>query len=467
MTTHVRWALPGWVAALAAACVTCASYGTTSHQFFATVGLSCVNLCLIAWLALDDAFESLRLSHVLITAVALGAIGLLTQPLLEDDHFRYLWDGYITATSGNPFAHAPSHYFSDAGVPAVLQATLNGINNPDIPTIYGPVLQAVFALGYRMAPAALWPLKLVLLGALVAVVMLLRSAGVSARWLMVLVLHPLLVKESAMTAHPDLLIGAALLGAVLAWHRSREGLAAGLAAVAVAMKFSAAPALLFFCINRDGRVSLRGSLAAGLVLCILYAPVLLTASGTGTGETGASAFAAQWTFNPLLFKFAAMALGDAAARWACVGLFALFWLAMAARWTGQLRALALIAPEGAGASGNTMPNLSSSSFSSSSRPARPSPPLVGVFVALLLLSPAVNPWYWLWVLPLTLLPFSPFSPVVWVAATVSLFSYAHVLMQVLAESSITTYAVPLWATGLQLTPILCALGFAHHRKKRI
>ena len=106
---------------------------------------------------------------------------------------------------------------------------------------------------------------------------------------------------------------------------------------------------------------------------------------------------------------------------------------------------------------------------------RPSPPLVGVFVALLLLSPAVNPWYWLWVLPLALLPLRPvlpllptssYSPVVWMAATVSLLSYAHVATQVMAASSIATYAVPLWATGLQLTAIACAIGFACYRRKR-
>lgn len=455
MATRVRWAWPGWVAAVAAACVASASQGSTPDQLYGLIGLTLINFCLIAWVALDDAFESLKTSQVLITAIALGAMGLLTQPLLEDDHFRYLWDGFITASAGNPFAHAPSHYFTDASVPLAMQDALNGINNPDIPTIYGPVLQAVFALCFWMAPAALWPLKLVLLAALIAVVLLLHSAGVSARWLMVLVLHPLMVKESAMTAHPDILLGAALLGAVLAWQRSHHGIAAGLAAIAVAMKFSAAPALLFFCVNRDGRLSVRGCLAMAFVLSVVYAPVLLAIPGTAvTGVTGASAFALQWTFNPLMFKFAAVALGDAAARLACVALFALAWLAMAARWTVRLRALALVVPTGTDArdaGGFVMP------FSP------PSPPLAGVFVALLLLSPAVNPWYWLWVLPLALLPF---SPVVWVAATVSLFSFAHVATQVLAVSSIITYAVPPWATGLQLTAIACALGFAHHRSKR-
>ena len=439
MTTRVRWALPGWVAALTAACVASASHGGTPDQLFGVMALLLINSCLIAWLAVDDAFESLTISQVLVTVLVLGAIGMLTRPLLEDDHFRYLWDGYITATTGKPFAHAPSHYFVDAAVPVVMQDALNGINNPVIPTIYGPVLQALFALCYWIAPAALWPLKLVLLGAQVAVVLLLRYAGVRPRWLMLLTLHPLLIKESAMSAHPDILIGAALLAAVLAWRRQHEGLAAILAATAVAMKFSAVAALLFFCINRHGRLSARGCLAMLLTLGILYAPVLLPAAGGGEA-LAVAAFAGQWTFNPLLFKWVAAALGDAVARAACMGLFALTWLILAGQWIAKLR--------GAGGKGLNPP----------------SPPLVGVFIAMLLLSPVVNPWYWLWVLPLAMLPF---SPVAWVAASASLLAYSHVLAQVMAGSSIATYAVPLWATGLQSVAIVATFGFVYYRSKRI
>ncbi len=372
---------------------------------------------------------------------------MLTQPLLEDDHFRYLWDGYITATTGEPFAHAPSHYFVDAGVPMVMQNALNGINNPDVPTIYGPVWQALFALCYWIAPAALWPLKLVLLGAQVAVVLLLRYAGVQPRWLMLLTLHPLLIKESVMTAHPDILVGAVLLAAVLAWWQKYEELAAVLAASAVAMKFSAVAALPFFCINHRGRLSVRGCLAMLVTLGMLYAPFLLSTSGRGEGLAVAT-FAGQWTFNPLLFKWVAAALGDPAARATCIGLFALAWLILAGQWFAKLW----------GADKHER-----SRTTTAMRPSLPSPPLVGVFIAMLLLSPVVNPWYWLWVLPLAMLPF---SPVAWAAATASILAYSHVLMQAMAGSSIATYAVPLWATGLQLVAVVAAFGFVCWHRKR-
>ena len=350
----------------------------------------------------------------------------------------------MTATTGQPFAHAPAHYFGDAAVPAVMQEALSGINHPDIPTIYGPVLQSLFALGYWIAPGELWPWKLALLGAEVAAVLLLGAAGVKPRWVMVFVLHPLVVKESSMTAHPDLLIGAALLAAAMAWRRSLQFWAAVLAALAVAMKISAIAVLLFFCVTREGRLSVKGTVAMLLVLGFLYAPLLL---GAAPGEGGAaSVFGAQWTFNPLLFKPVAAATGDGAARLICAGVFGLVWLALFGRWIGGLRNVSL--------------NLAGRH--AADQDAAPLMPIAATFTALLLLSPVVNPWYWLWALPLALLLRSCTA---WTAATVSLLAYAHVGVQVMAGSSVTTYAVPLWATVVQLFATGVAFMFVARRRE--
>ena len=150
--TRARWAVLAILAALAGGFAAYKSHGATPDQLTGLMGLVVANGCLMAWVAVDDAFDRLTAQQVVVTTVMLGALGLLALPLLEDDHFRYLWDGYVTATTGSPFAHAPAHYFGDAAVPGVMQDALNGINNPDIPTIYGPVLQALFALGYLIAP---------------------------------------------------------------------------------------------------------------------------------------------------------------------------------------------------------------------------------------------------------------------------------------------------------------------------
>ena len=460
--TALRWAVLSILATLVSGFVAIKSYGATPDQLTGLVGLTVGNICLIAWLAIDDAFDRLTTPQVVVTAVLVGALGLLVQPLLEDDHFRYLWDGYVTATTGRPFAHAPAHYFGDATVPGVMQAALNGINNPDIPTIYGPVLQALFGLGYWMAPGQLWPLKLCLLCAEVAVLLLLGAAGVKPRWMMVLVLHPLVAKESAMTAHPDILIGAALLAAVMAWRRSLQAWAAVLAGLAVAMKISAIAALFFFCVTREGRFSAKGTLAMLLTLGLLYAPLLLGESRTEGGA--AAVFGEQWVFNPLLFKLGAAAVGDSAARLLSAGAFALVWLGLFGGWIVKLRRLSLNRRSQNEAGQGALRDTLTDALPDAKRGALPWAPIAATFITMLLLSPVVNPWYWLWLLPLALLDISILA---WAAASASMLAYAHVVEQVLAQSAITTYAVPLWATAAQGLVILATIVFRFRRNAAV
>ncbi len=434
------WALTLMAAGVALGLAYASRHGMAA-QLYAVLALCVTHLALMAWIALDKRFAELSMQQVLVTSILLAALALFAQPLLEDDHFRYLWDGYITATTGQPYALAPSAYFANEATPLVMQDVLSGINNPDVPTIYGPVLQALFALCYWLAPASLWPFKLVLLCALLGILLLLHSAGLQPRWLMLFALHPLVFKESTLTAHPDLLIGLALLAGVLAWRRGWYGWAGAMASVAVGMKFSAMAVLPFFCIDRHGRLSRNGIAAASLTLFLMYAPAgLFSAMGEGRAL---AIFGKQWTFNPLFFKLGSALLGDTMARRVVLTLFILAWTLIFMRWIHQLRA------------SNCKP------FPDGNESV-PIPPIVAVFLVLLLLSPVVNPWYWLWLLPLAVLRFSWLA---WIAATASLLAYAHVLQVVMQGSSIINFAVPLWATLAQILAVAIVLGLAIANKK--
>src|SRR5689334_4625690 len=78
-------------------------------------------------------------------ALALGAVAglalVLAPPVLSDDVWRYLWDGRVLRAGISPYAHAPDHpslaFLRDAG--------WRRVNNPEIPTIYPPVAQILFA----------------------------------------------------------------------------------------------------------------------------------------------------------------------------------------------------------------------------------------------------------------------------------------------------------------------------------
>jgi alpha-1,6-mannosyltransferase len=411
------------------------SRGDTSAQLVATFIITAVGFLLI-WCTFTRDLDHLSIGTVLIVLTATRFVALFAQPLLEDDHFRYLWDGFISASTGRPFLHAPAYYFADANVPVVMRETLNGINNPEIPTLYGPVLQVIFALCYWVAPAELWPQKIVLLCAELAIIFFLRASGVSARWLLIFILHPLVLKESAITAHPDVLIGAALLAAVAAWGRGKEACAASLVCVAVAMKMSALVALPFFLITQAGRFSVRGLVAVLATILVCYAPLIFTYAGA---ETRALAvFGEQWTFNPLLFRLISLLTNDTAARMVAAIIFVGIAIFISVRWVMVLR--------------RTQRHSMQSS-----------PPLLAIMFAMLLLSPVVNPWYWLWVLPLVMLQIEQtkfFACITFVATSVSLLAYSHVVAQVTSQSAITSYAVPAWATAIQLIAVVLAVLYA-------
>jgi alpha-1,6-mannosyltransferase len=425
-TLDVRWLS---VTALAAMLVLgCAqlSFGNTSQQLQATVALALGLSVLSLWVIRDAGFNRVSFRAVLITLLISRALAFFVSPLLEDDYFRYLWDGYVSATTGNPFAHPPADYFGDSTVPITLQTVLSGVNNPHLPTVYGPVLQGVFALAYAVSPAELWPLKFVLLVAEVAMLWVLRQSGVASRWLLLLTLHPLLIKDSAITAHPDVLIGIALLVGTIFWQRAMFASAAVVVAVAAAMKVSVVVVLPLFCINHYGRFTLRGCVAMVLALLCAYMPTLLMWSSSAWA--GLQALGEHWVFNPLLYRGLVAALGDGVARWIAAVTFALAWCALFVFWLGQLRAR------------HTKNAIEKPVI----------PPVVPVIAVLLLWSPVVNPWYWLWVLPLATLRF---SAVVWVAATVSLLAYVHVWEAAVTGTSLLTFAVPVWATVVQLLAI--------------
>ena len=96
---------------------------------------------------------------VIFFAIVFRVLGVLAFPVLEDDIFRYLWDGRMSIELGSPYGLIPSDYFDHAGISARFEEILGLINYPNIATVYGPTNQWVFALSYLVAPGESWPLQ--------------------------------------------------------------------------------------------------------------------------------------------------------------------------------------------------------------------------------------------------------------------------------------------------------------------
>ena len=332
----------------------------------------------VVWTALDKRFEKVPLGFILGLALLLRLVAVQATPLLEDDQYRYLWDGFRTVTAFDPYRAAPSAFFDAPDLAPQWQAVLSGINHPDIPTLYGPVLQYLFALAHLIAPCRIGSLQGLLLALDMGCLLLLAQQGVAARWLLIYAVHPMLLKEAMASAHPDGLVAFWLLLAMLAWRKRWVPVVGACCALAVATKVAALVAVPLFLLHRRPAgataaeyrvqvVSGWGAFSAGFAVTLMavYLPFWLTGASEGAGL---SVFASHWRFNPLLFQAVEAVVQGNSARIVC-GLMVLVCVA-ALVWRGY--------------AATTVP--------------RRLPPVDMALLALLVWAPVVNPWYWLWAL---------------------------------------------------------------------
>lgn len=392
----------------------------TLGMFFMLIGFVAV-----PWIAvfaiLGRSAEGVPIGRLIFWALAFRACGLFCIPLFEDDYFRYLWDGYRFAETGTPYAWVPAASFADATVPETFQRVLDQINYPDIPTIYGPVAEFVFLLGYLIAPGSLVPIQVILIGVDLLLIRLLVSVA-PARFVLLYAWCPLVIKEIAFTGHSDGLGVCLLMAAILL--RSREQLTAAAACLALAVGAKVLTLLLVpFVLARAGY---RATFVFVGVLALVYAPFVIQG---GTDMTALTIFATSWEFNAALFGVLTEWLPTAEAKWL---LGAILVLLGGAYWLHYRRQNPGSIPRGD-----------------------------WIYGACLLAAPVINPWYAIW-----LLPFAVIYPSLWAwTASVALL-LAYVTALNLGLYDIEPFAHPDWLRPLEFGLILAAVGIDIWRRWR-
>ena len=168
----------------------------------------------LGWASLLWAWKSgkvsLSLRHVLLGAAVLRLVLLPSEPIFSDDIWRYVWDGRVQLAGVNPYQFAPA----DLALNAVRDGLWSRINHPEVPTIYPPVSQIVFAFS-ALFDAGLVPLRVVMsvceflaLGAVWRLAALGGGAVSEGRkvWLALLVVwNPLMAVEFVGSGHLDAL----------------------------------------------------------------------------------------------------------------------------------------------------------------------------------------------------------------------------------------------------------------------
>ncbi len=291
-------------------------------------------------------------------AIALlgNGIALFGFTIFEDDYYRFIWDGWRILETGTPYGIPPADFFDNESVPPQMLAVLEWVNYPQYPTIYGPVLQIIFAITSVFAGTDEFGLRLVFAAAsLLTSGLLLRKFRPER--VVLFAWNPVVIAETTLHLHSDIFVGLALFAAIVAGRR-HPLMAGSLLAVAAGVKLvalAAWPILL--------RLRPRALIAALTTLLLLYG--IFAVQGQGVGLDSTETFATIWYYNPLAYQPLFLLFGPTWGR-----LVALFVAGMIVLWM----------------------HAQSRSFDDV--------PLAAIFGVILLFAPAVNTWYLMWLLPL-------------------------------------------------------------------
>jgi hypothetical protein len=380
------------------------------------------------------------LAIALIAGLVARLILFASEPILEDDYNRYLWDGAVTASGYNPYAASPLVVIEgrvpDPPKSLAVDAgpVLPRINHKSLTTIYPPVAQVAFALAHLVAAWSLSAWRAILLVCDIAtlglLILLLDMTGRPRLWCALYWLNPVVLKEVFNSAHMEAVILPFVLLALLLASRHRPVWATGALSFAVGAKFW--PALLLPLVLRQLWGKRRRLTIATFVFASLSVFWLAPMLGSGPDKSnGLLAYVEHWQTNSALFPLVAALLSslsglvgfDAHAGGLARVLIAFLLLALSA--AASIRRLDGVDDLIARAS--------------------------VVVAALVLLSPAQYPWYSMWLAPF--LVFRPYRAFLLLTVLIPLYYASFYFAAREAPEIFNTYVVwviwvPVWTVLL-------------------
>jgi len=391
--------------------------------------------------AASRAQQSALLSVIVSAGLIARLLFFLSEPMLENDYRRYLWDGAVTAHGHNPYAASPLYVIKDGrsgelGLLAIESGeTLQRIGHKSLTTIYPPVAQGAFAIAHLIKPWSLSAWRGVLLicdlATLYLLLALLDATARSRLWSVLYWLNPVVLKEVFNSAHMEAIVAPLVLLALLSAGRRRPLLATVILGLAAGAKLW--PALLVPLIWRPLLNDWRRLAAAVLIfgtLMVLWLAPMMTG---GLGEaSGLAAYVELWTTNSAHYPVFEGSI-EATLRWA-----------------GPANVSAPFAAKGL--IGMTLVVLA---LAQARRPLLGPEDLIArsslLIAALVLLSPAQYPWYTLWFAPF--LVFTPSRAFLLLTATIPLyytsFHFAsREVPEVFTNAVVWVIWVPVWLVAV-------------------
>ncbi|SEC60999.1 polyprenol phosphomannose-dependent alpha 1,6 mannosyltransferase MptB [Streptomyces sp. TLI_105] len=224
---------------------------------------------------------------VLATLACWTAPLLLAPPLHSADVYSYIAQGAMVLSGHDVYGAGPS-VLGPGDLGADAAASVGG-NWTDTPAPYGPVFlllaaAVVKATGGAVVPAVLG-MRLIALGALALIVWAVRGLGGGGGGLWLAVLNPLFLIHVVGGMHNDGLMIGLMLGGVLLATRGRWVLGSVLVGFAMMVKSPAAVALLFI-----GVMTARGGGVRGLVKGLVLPGAVAGAVAAGASVLAGTGF---------------------------------------------------------------------------------------------------------------------------------------------------------------------------------
>ncbi|OGE22566.1 MAG: hypothetical protein A3J42_04840 [Candidatus Dadabacteria bacterium RIFCSPHIGHO2_12_FULL_53_21] len=262
--------------------------------------------------ALNSVNAGTMLGFMLFIGLALRLVMFFSTPILEDDYFRYLWDGAVTANGINPYKYSPEQVIQNRDVPEELSRlagdsgdVIRRINHPHIRTIYPPVTQALFALSYIIKPWSLLPWRAILLvfdiATLALILYALNLMRLPLIYAMIYWWNPLLAKEIYNSGHLDVLVFPFAFGGVMLALRAKYPGSLMSLAAGIGMKLWPVfliPLVLRPILSSPGRI-LRALLVLIAFLIALFLPLYLSGPDESSGLI---AYGSSWENNDSIFR---------------------------------------------------------------------------------------------------------------------------------------------------------------------
>ncbi len=320
----------------------------------------------LPWLAASFIAIRNESSHASDTALVVGvaavlrAIFLVTEPVLSDDIFRYVWDGRVQHAGINPYLHPPDDP-KLAPLREEIPEVYEGLNNKDIPTLYPPFMQMLFYAATSFSSSLLWMKAFYTLFDLALILVLTRllaALGFHPLRALIYAWSPLPIVEIAGSGHNDVAAVFFLVVGLWAFERGRSLGSIGLATASGLAKLAGFALLPFFA----PFVKLRTFWVVPLLTALAALPYR---SAGELAFRGLSEYALRWRGNDSLFHVLFLITGSLTrAKILVAAILAVLALGVLFRKTPPVRAFFL------------------------------------TLGAILLLTPTVHPWYLLWVAPL-------------------------------------------------------------------